>query len=212
MTTRKPIVRLSMTLFAAVALTGATGCASRPPIGGTASRAPASHPSVATLIEGVRPGDRVLLVFGAVDCPIANAYAPELAALFACVSELGWRMLYVYADPHLDEASVTEHRRAFGLEMPFCIDRDHRLVTAVGATVTPEVALVQVGPDAAQASAVPFELLYAGRIDDRYPERGVRRPQPTVRDLREAIEATAAGRPVAVLRTAAVGCLIEPLR
>jgi hypothetical protein len=107
MTTRKPIVRLSMTLFAAVVLTGATGCASRPPIGGAASRAPASHPSVATLIEGVRPGDRVLLVFGAVDCPIANAYAPELAALFARVSELGWRMLYVYADPHLDEASVT---------------------------------------------------------------------------------------------------------
>ncbi len=198
--------------LAALALALAlVGCSAHPRPTDTASRVAHTHPSVSSLIEGVRPGETILLLFGAVDCPIANAYAPELDALHRRVSELGWRMVYVYPDPSLDDATVAEHRLAFGLRMPAFIDREHRLVAAVGATVTPEAALVRVGPASALATAVPFELLYAGRIDDRYPERGVRRPQPTVRDLREAIDAVAAGRPVAVMRTPAVGCLIEPL-
>jgi hypothetical protein len=188
------------------------GCSLQPRPTDTASRVAHTHASVSTLLPGVRPGDTLLLVFGAVDCPIANAYAPELDAIFERVSSLGWHMVYVYPDPTLDEAAVADHRRAYSLRMPACIDREHRLVHAVGATVTPEVALVRIGPDAAMASAVPFELLYAGRIDDRYPERGVRRPAPTVRDLRDAIESAAAGRPPEVIRTPAVGCIIEPLR
>jgi hypothetical protein len=38
------------------------------------------------------------------------------------------------------------------------------------------------------------------------------RPQPTTHDLADAIEATLQGRPVAVPRTKAIGCLIADLK
>jgi hypothetical protein len=50
------------------------------------------------------------------------------------------------------------------------------------------------------------ELLYRGRIDDRYVDFGKRRPEPMTHDLREALEAILAGRPVARPRTEPIGC------
>jgi hypothetical protein len=57
----------------------------------------------------------------------------------------------------------------------------------------------------------PGGLAYRGRIDDLYPELGKKRAAPTKRDLREALAAVLAGKPVPVPRTEAVGCSIPDL-
>ena len=49
---------------------------------------------------------------------------------------------------------------------------------------------------------------YRGRIDDLYVSFGQRRPAPTQRDLRAALEAIAAGKAVQYKSTKAVGCFI----
>ena len=54
-------------------------------------------------------------------------------------------------------------------------------------------------------------MVYRGRINDRFPRLGDSRAQARVHDLREAIEATLAGRPVAVPLSKAVGCYIPDL-
>lgn len=189
------------------------GCAA----GGGPSTAPTPEPSTILVtrqspaLSHVRPGETLLLVFGATDCPIANGYAPELEAIHERCRALGWRAFYVYPDPTTSAEAAERHLADYGISMRVVLDPEHRVTEAVGATVTPEAAIVRVGPAEALAGPVPFEVLYRGRIDDQYPARGTRRVAPTVRDLRAAIEAVAAGRPADAAGGPPVGCVIEPL-
>lgn len=82
------------------------------------------------------------------------------------------------------------------------VDAEHKLVSAAGITRTPEVAVFT--PDG--------KLAYRGRIDDRYAGFGKKRPEPTQRDLRDALTAIIAGKKVPTPRTEAVGCSVPDLR
>src|SRR6185436_6976382 len=95
-----------------------------------------------------------LFVFLRTDCPISGRYAPELERLQRAWVSKGVRFELVYPDPRDDERAIEEHAKAFGLSGHRVRDPDHFLVQKVGATVTPEVALVdRTG-----------ELFYRGRI------------------------------------------------
>jgi hypothetical protein len=139
-----------------------------------------------------------VLVFVLADCPIANAFVPELSAIERDSSARGVRFFIVHVDPDVTPAAARKHASDFGIRMPVLIDRDHSLVAAIGATVTPETAIVTPSGD----------IAYRGRIDDRFGALGKKRPAPTKRDLRDALDAVIAGRRVAIARTAAVGCYI----
>jgi hypothetical protein len=57
------------------------------------------------------------------------------------------------------------------------------------------------------------EVLYRGRVDDRYTPEGVRREVPTTRDLENALRALTDGKPVPVPETKPFGCpLPEPAK
>ena len=151
--------------------------------------------------HSVRPLDvqgspAVVLVFVATDCPISNSYAPEVQRIMAEHRTDGLRFYLVYADATAAEAKA--HEAAYGYRCPALLDPDHVLAARVGATVTPEVAVVGDGG----------RLLYRGRIDDRYVDFGRKRPAATTHDLRTALAAVAAGRPVEIPLTRAVGCPI----
>ncbi len=79
------------------------------------------------------------------------------------------------------------------------LDPKRQLVQKTGATLTPEVAVL----------STDGELLYRGRINDRFPRIGIQRDKPTKTELRDALEAILAGKAVTVSRTKAVGCVIE---
>jgi len=55
------------------------------------------------------------------------------------------------------------------------------------------------------------ERKYLGRIDDLYADLGKRRARATSLDLRDALDAVLADRPVPRPVTQAVGCFIPPL-
>lgn len=55
-------------------------------------------------------------------------------------------------------------------------------------------------------------VTYHGRIDNRYVTFGKALPEPSVRDLEDALEAVLAGRSLRASRTKAIGCAIEPRR
>jgi len=159
-----------------------------------------SSDAPAALADGAPSGLAVLL-FVARECPIANAYAPELARLADRYGARGVAFLLVYSDVDDDLAAVRDHVRGFGLALPAVLDPSQELAHAVGATVTPEAALVD------RAGA----LLYRGRVDDRYLDYGVARRRPERRDLAEALDAALAGEPVRSPRTEPVGCFLpEP--
>ena len=141
-----------------------------------------------------------MLVFVTTDCPIANRYAPEVQRL---AERFAGRVEFklVYPVPSDSDAAIREHLKKFGYTMSWQRDASQALVKKTGVTVTPEVAVIGKGG----------EVLYRGRIDDRYIDFGRDRAQPTVRDLERSLDAILAGKPVAVRETRAVGCILSDL-
>jgi hypothetical protein len=142
-----------------------------------------------------------VLFFLAPDCPISNSYAPEINDLVKENADRPLRFYVVYADPDVTAEAARKHAAEHGYRCPVLLDPGHKLVAATGATTTPEVVVV----------TADSRIAYRGRIDDRNPRIGLQRRAPTRRDLREALAAVLADRPVPTPRTTAVGCPIPDL-
>lgn len=157
------------------------------------------------------PAGPAVLIFLLPDCPIANSYAPELTRLAETFAAQGVRLLRVYVDPAMSDAAARRHGEQYRLGSPALVDRGHRWVQYCGATTAPEAVVL----------SPRGEVLYRGRIDDRYVGLGKRRAVTTSHDLREAVDgilasrAKAAGdapwRPAPQPWPAATGCPIPEL-
>ena len=146
-------------------------------------------------------GRATVLLFIAVDCPISNRYAPEIGRIVDEYSRKRIQFFRVYADPDVKTEIVDKHGNDFKLNFPAIIDKDHKLVAAVGASVTPQAAVI--GTDGT--------LVYRGRIDDLYLDHGKFKEDPSRRDLRIALDEVLARKPVSVKQTLPVGCAIPDL-
>ena len=135
------------------------------------------------------------------DCPIVNSYAPEYNRLREEYGKQGVRVFLLQVDPHATRESLQQHAKQYKLKLPVIHDVDHAWVKRLGATRTPEATVL--APDGS--------VQYRGRIDDRYVDFGRRRAAATTRDLRNALEAVLAGRPVINSGQAAIGCYIPRL-
>jgi len=142
-----------------------------------------------------------VLVFTTTDCPISNRYAPELARLSAAYAARGIRFWMVYPVPGDTPERIRAHVGRFGIGLPVVRDTLGTLVNRTGVTVTPEVAVIHASG----------QLVYRGRIDDRYADFGVDRPSPRTRDLDQALTQLLAGKPVVPATTRAVGCFLPDL-
>lgn len=140
-----------------------------------------------------------VLIFLLTDCPIANNYAPEIERIRKKYEEKGVAFLRVYVDPDYTADDIAAHSKAYSHASRAVIeDKDHTLARRTGAQVTPEAVVLH--PEG--------EILYRGRIDDRFVELGRYRPKAQVHDLRDALEAVLAGRKPETSRTKAFGCFI----
>jgi hypothetical protein len=105
----------------------------------------------------------------------------------------------VYVDVDAGEDQLAAHAREFGHGGSPLHDKDRRLARWAGARVAPSATVI----------SIEGEVVYLGRIDDRWEELGRQRLAATKFDLREALDAVLAGREVAEPRVRAVGCSIE---
>ena len=144
----------------------------------------------------------VVLVFVRTDCPLANRYAPEVQRLHARFAPRGVVFWLVYPDPSEKPDTIRGHLKEYRYRISALRDPGHTLVEKSRVTVTPEAAVF----DAAG------QLLFHGRIDDRYPALGQARAAPTTRDLEVALEAALAGRALPRETVPAVGCFLSDLR
>jgi AhpC/TSA family len=137
-----------------------------------------------------------VLFFVLADCPISNAYAPEIGRICADCEKRKVATFVVHADPDVTMDQVRTHAKAYGFACPLLRDPAHVLVKKTGVTTAPEVAVLT--PDG--------KVAYRGRIDDWYVGLGKRRAAPTRRDLRDALDAILQGHPVPTPTTTAIGC------
>ena len=122
----------------------------------------------------------------------------ELNKEFAVKGVAFW---LIYVDPHQSPTEIRQHVEDYSYHLRVALDPKHRLVKIAGVLVTPEVAVF----------SSRGQLLYHGRIDNRYVDIGQRLPAPTRNDLELTLNAVLAGRPVPVATTPAVGCYISDL-
>jgi Redoxin len=144
-----------------------------------------------------------VVLFTRSDCPVSNQLAPEIRMLFEMLHPQGVDFYLVYVDPNEKPEAIREHLRQYEYPCAGLRDPEHTLVAQTGATVTPEAVVFDRD----------WHLAYRGRINNEYIEVGKSRTTSVEHDLREAIEATLADRPVpeAVSRHA-VGCYIGDLK
>ena len=140
----------------------------------------------------------VVLFFSSTDCPLANAYVPEMNRMRQAYAGRGIAFYAVQGDATIANAEVVKHAREFAFSFPYLFDPQESLATYTGAAAVPSVAVL----------SPRGELLYLGRIDNRQEDFGKQRPQATEFDLKDALEAVLAGKPVAHPRTKAFGCAI----
>jgi len=152
---------------------------------------------VAPLPRG--PSQAIVFVFLRIDCPISNRYAPEVRRLHEEFASRGVAFRLVFPDAGDTGPAIRKHLAAFQWPGDAVGDPQHALAHSLEVRTTPE-AVVLLGDGLTQ--------VYRGRIDDRYVDFGVARPQPTSHDLEEAIESALTGRSVVPATTPAIGCPI----
>jgi len=144
----------------------------------------------------------VVLIFLGTECPVSNGYAPEIARLRTDYSRRGVRFFGVHSDPDVTAETARKHADEYGLTMPILLDPTQALARPTRVTIMPESVVLL--PDG--------QVVYRGRIDDRYPESGQRRLEATRRDLSDAITAVLAGKKPSPSTTKAFGCPLPRLQ
>lgn len=143
----------------------------------------------------------VVFLFVSVECPISNNYAPEFRRLGAEFGPQKVQFELVY--PNVDETgqAIRNHVKEFHLPFEALRDVRHELVGAAGARVTPEAAVLARGRG----------WVYRGRIDNRYADLGVARPEATEHELRDVLTAIVQNKAMPKREARAIGCSIAPL-
>ncbi len=134
-------------------------------------------------------------LFLATECPISNRYVPELRRI--AQSYRGSLIAY-FPEPGLSPAALASWRSKWKVPFACRLDPGGRQARRAGAKVTPEAVVWR-----------NRQIVYRGRIDDRYISWGKSKPSPTRRDLADAIQAAIRGERTAMLETKAIGCVIE---
>ncbi len=142
-----------------------------------------------------------VVVFGGVKCPVARRYMPRLEALRREFEPKGIQFLLIDSHPGETLVDLAAHALETEVRFPVYKDFDQSALRALGATRTPETAVL----DAAHV------LRYRGRIDEQFLVSG-ERPHAGRAYLREAIEAVLDGAKPPVEETPTEGCAITPLR
>jgi peroxiredoxin len=155
-------------------------------------------------------GAKVLVVvFTCNHCPTAQAYEERLKRLAADYKDKGAALVAIspndehsvrldelgYTDlgDSFDEMKIRARQRQFNF--PYLHEGDRTgIARAYGPTATPHAFVFDS----------ERKLRYAGRVDDSEREKLVK-----VRDLRNALDAVLAGRPVPAAKTKAFGCSIK---
>lgn len=142
-----------------------------------------------------------VIIFTLPDCPIANAYAPEINRLVADYTAKGVGIYLAHVDRDLTAADARKHAADYSLRCPVLLDSQHALVKALGATRTPQAFLLDASG----------KTVYRGRINNLYADYGQRRQTVTQHDLRNALDAVLVGKPVSQPVTEAIGCHIQTI-
>ena len=148
--------------------------------------------------DELRRAQATVLLFVGTECPNSNTYSPVFTRLYREYSSRGVLFFGVYSDPADNASAVERHDSEYQIVYPALLDPNHALALAAGARSTPEAVILSPSG----------EVMYRGRVDDRFVDYGKTRFRPSHEDLREALDQVLSGQPVKNPVTKVLGCAI----
>jgi len=145
-------------------------------------------------LSSLKGKNGTVLIFIAVQCPVSNAYNERMEKLAQDYKARGVNVIGINANSTESAADVKRHAAEKGLTFPILKDNGNKIADSLGATRTPEAYFLDAGN----------KLLYHGRIDNNREMSQVESSE-----LRDALEATLAGKPVVKTTANAFGCSIK---
>ena len=130
-------------------------------------------------------------------CPLVKRYAPKLETLSRTYRDRQVAFMALYVGPEASVPRMAAHALEYGLTFPIGRDAEGNAAALLGLTRTPQAVVLDH----------ENRIVYRGRIDDQFRVGG-ERPHARTDDLRDAIEASLAGRAVTTPETPADGCRV----
>jgi peroxiredoxin len=181
--------------FAVVASSGRADIPAPPAIGATIDEF--SLPDTSgkeQSLKSLKGAKGTVLIFIAVQCPVSNAYNERMEKLAEDYKAKGITVIAINSNASDSADDVKNHAAQNNLKFAILKDPGNKIADRLGATKTPEAYLLDANN----------KLLYHGRIDNSKDAAGVNSSE-----LRDAIEATIAGKPVEKTSAMAFGCTIK---
>ena len=146
-------------------------------------------------------GRPLLVMFICTHCPYVKHIEKSLGKLSADYAGKGLAMVAISSNdvtthPADSPAGMKQQAQEFGFKFPYLYDESQEVAHAYNAACTPDPYLFDKD----------FKLVYRGQYDDSRPGNGV---PVTGKDLRAAMDAVLAGKPVAAEQKPSIGCNIK---
>jgi peroxiredoxin len=145
-------------------------------------------------LSSLKGKNGTVLFFVATKCPVSNAYNERMEKLALDYKAKGVNVIGINSNAPELAAEVKSHAAASKLTFTILKDGGNKIADMFGATVTPEAFFLDANN----------KLVYRGRIDNA---RDV--SQVVSNDLRDALDAALAGKPIAKSTATAFGCTIK---
>jgi peroxiredoxin len=135
-----------------------------------------------------------VLLFISVGCPVSNAYNERMEKLHQDYKDKGIAVIGINSNVSEEAAAAKAHAAEKGLTFAILKDPGNKVADKLGASKTPEAYFLDGNN----------KLLYHGRIDNSQNPAAIE-----ANDLRNAIDASLAGKPIEKTEAKAFGCSIK---
>ncbi len=140
----------------------------------------------------------VIMVHGN-GCPIVRNTVPGLKAIRDRYREQGVEFLLITSNLQDDRDAVAREAAEFEINFPIMVDQTQLIGESLGVVRTADVFVID---------PKNWKLVYRGPMDDRLAY-GAQRPTATKHYLTDALDATLAGKAVAVAQAETLGCIVN---
>lgn len=145
-------------------------------------------------LSSLKGKNGTVLIFVSVQCPVSNAYNGRMEKLYEDYKSKGIALVGINSNATEAPEAVKAHAKEKNLNFPILKDSGNRVADRLGAGRTPEVFFLDARG----------RLVYHGSIDNAQNPVMV-----NTNHLRNAIDATLAGKPVDRADVKAFGCSIK---
>ena len=135
-----------------------------------------------------------VIIFIATRCPVSNGYNERMEKLAADYKAKGINVIGINSNVTEPASEVKSHAAEKHLSFTILKDDGNKIADRLGANHTPEAYVIDAGG----------KLVYHGRIDNSQNTANI-----TSNDLRDALDAILAGKPIQKTTSLAFGCSIK---